>query len=343
MIWSSYALVQHYYLHVPANASFLNRNSLAALINLALIPASGYFLLPSAHLSNKYLTDKFLISSLTILFLTLFIITSRGASLSLLIGYAILIGTLYKHVEKQKLFTLLTIVVIAYLVTYLSQFFFQNLSGTSSFAERMVSLQDTTKAGNTRFIIWESLIPLFKEMPWYGLGLGSLWVFWPPHRPANDGSAGYFAHNDYMQITLEAGYPGITLLMLLFIFILLTFITTIKKNKSLNNIQRIEVISLFAALTTFAAHSFFTYNFYILPLLIIAGFYLGRFYQLTTLDIKMTKTLPAFSHYFKPFMYFVSSTGIILILSQYFITTLLSDHYNSQAKQLMLSGNYQDS
>ena len=44
-IWAIYGLVQFYYLHVPTNATFLNRNSLAALINLALIPAIAYFLL----------------------------------------------------------------------------------------------------------------------------------------------------------------------------------------------------------------------------------------------------------------------------------------------------------
>jgi tetratricopeptide (TPR) repeat protein len=207
----------------------------------------------------------------------------------------------------------------------------------------MITLQDTSKAGNTRFIIWESLIPLFKEMPWYGLGMGSLWVFWPPYRPANDGSAGYFAHNDYMQITLEAGYPGIIILLALFIFILISFIKTLKNSKSLNLLQRVEFVSLFAALTTFAAHSFFTYNFYILPLLLIAGLYLGRFNHLSTINPAAIKTVPAIKNYFKPVMYIISSTGIIIILTGYFVTTSLSSYYNIQAKALMAQHEYKDS
>lgn len=338
-IWALYGLVQYYYLHVPTNATFLNRNSLAALINLALIPVSGYFLLSSSDRPWKFLSNKILTFTLIILFLTTFIITSRGGSLSLILGFVILLTLLRKHTEKSQLYTLFIIVFISFLVAYLSQNFIQESS--DGFAERMVTLNDTSKAGNSRFIMWESLIPLFKEMPWYGLGLGSLWVFWPPHRPANDSSAGFFAHNDYMQITLEAGYPGIILLVALFIFILLGFIKALKNSSADNKLHRVEIVSIFAALTTFAAHSFFTYNFYILPLLLIAGFYLGRFNQLVSLNSNSLKTFPALSNYFKPITFSISLFGIVIILSTYFITLSLSSYYNFKAKELMLQHKFQ--
>lgn len=338
-IWALYGLVQHYYLHVPTNATFLNRNSLAALINLALIPASGYFLLSSTDRPWKFLSNKALTITLIILFLTTFIITSRGGSLSLILGFVILLSLLRKHIEKSQLYTFFIIVFISFIVAYLSQYFIQDSPG--GFAERMVTLKDTSKAGNSRFIIWESLIPLFKEMPWYGLGLGSLWVFWPPHRPANDPSAGFFAHNDYMQITLEAGYPGIILLIALFIFILLGFIKALKNSSVENKLHRVEIVSIFAALTTFAAHSFFTYNFYILPLSLIAGLYLGRFNQLVSLNSNSLKTFPALSHYFKPITFSISLFGIIIILCTYFITLSLSSYYNFKAKELMLQHKFQ--
>ena len=184
---------------------------------------------------------------LIILYLTTFIITSRGGSLSLILGFIVLLTLLFKHVEKSQLYSLFIIIFISFLLATLSQYFIQD--SPNGFTERMVTLQDTTKAGNTRFIIWKSLIPLFNEMPWYGFGLGSLWVFWPPHRPFTDNSAGYFAHNDYMQITLEAGYPGILLLVLLFIFILVYFIRTIKNNNLLLT-QRAELVGIFSALVT---------------------------------------------------------------------------------------------
>ena len=340
LIWAIFGLVQYYYLHVPTNASFLNRNSLAALINLALIPASAYFLLNENDRPWKFLHNKNLALILIILFLTTFIITSRGGSLSLILGFIILLSLLRKHVEKSQLYSLFIIIFISFLLATLSQYFIQDLP--SGFSERMVTLQDTSKAGDTRFIMWESLLPLFKDMPWYGLGLGSLWVFWPPHRPFNDTSAGYFAHNDYMQITLEAGYPGILLLFSLFIFILIYFIRALKNN-NLSLVHRIELVSIFAALITFAAHSFFTYNFYILPLLIIAGLYLGRFNQLATLNSNSVKILPAFNNYFKPIMYIISLSGLILILCSYFLGGSLSSYYNNQAKELMLKNKFQES
>lgn len=338
-LWAVYGLVQYYYLHVPTNATFLNRNSLAALINLALIPASGYFLLSESDRPWVSLNNKVLSTILIVLFLTTFIITSRGASLSLLLGFIVLVTLLRKHVVKSQLYSFFIIIFIAFLIANMSQYFIQNLP--EGFAERMVSLKDTSEAGNPRYIIWKSLIPLFQEMPWYGLGLGSLWVFWPPHRPANDSSAGFFAHNDYAQITLEAGYPGIILLAALFIFIFIHFKRALKTE--LTMLQRIELVSLFAALTTFAAHSFFTYNFYILPLLLIAGIYLGRFNQLANLNSASTKTFPALKIYFKPVMFIISLAGIVFILCSYFLALALSSDYNNKAKELMVKNKFQES
>lgn len=340
LIWAIYGLVQYYYLHVPTNATFLNRNSLAALINLALIPASGYFLLHEKDRPWSFINNKNLSLILIILFLTTFIITSRGASLSLLLGFIILIALLRKHINKSQLYSFFIIIFIAYLLATLSQYFITHLP--QGFGERMASLKDASEAGNTRFIIWKSLIPLFEEMPWYGLGLGSLWVFWAPHRPYTDKSAGFFAHNDYMQITLEAGYPGILLLVLLFIFILIHFIRTIKNNDLLL-IQRVELVGIFSALVTFSAHSFFTYNFYILPLLLISGLYLGRFNQLVNINSSNIKVFPALKIYFKPIMYIFSMTGLIFILFSYFISVSLSSYYNIQAKELLLKKKYEES
>lgn len=337
LIWACYVLVQYYYLHVPANASFLNRNSLAALVNLALIPAVGYFLLNEAERPFTLLNNKILSLILIILFLTIFIITSRGASLSLLLGLTILIVLLRQHISKAKLYTLVSIIFIAFIFSVLSQYIIPNLP--ASFSERMVSIQDTKAAGHPRYIIWQSLLPLFKSMPWYGLGLGSLWMFWPPLRPASDTSAGFFAHNDYMQITLEAGYPGIALLITLFIFILVFFIRSLKTK--LSTLQRVELVSLFAALTTFAAHSLFTYNFYILPLLIITGLYLARFNQLVSLTSANKKTLPALKTYFSPVLYGISALGIMTLLLGYFLTVSFSSYYNNEAKKLMHKNQYQ--
>ena len=342
LIWSIYGLVQYYYLHVPTNASFLNKNNFAALINLALIPASGYFLLNETNRPWKYLNNKLLALILILLFLTTFIITSRGASLSLILGLIILLSLVRKHVEKSQMYALFSIIFISFMLSYLSQYYIQD--SPSGFTERMVTLQDTTKSGNIRFIMWKSLFPLFQEMPWYGLGLGSLWVFWPPYQLANDTSAGFFAHNDYMQITLEAGYPGIILLVSLFIFLLFSFVRKLNNSNKTNTftlLQRIELISLFSALTTFSAHSIFTYNFYVLPLLLIAGLYLGRINQLVNIHTGIVIKITAFRAYFKPVMFVISSGGIILILCSYFVTISLSSYYNKNAKALMLQNKYQ--
>lgn len=181
-------------------------------------------------------------------------------------------------------------------------------------------------------------------MPWYGLGLGSLWVFWPPHRSFADASAGYFAHNDYMQITLEAGYPGIVLLLSIFVFILLYFFSSLKKmNNKQSILCRVEMVSIFAALTTFSTHSLFSYNFYVLPLLIISGLYLGRLNQLILLNANTLKSFSSLRIYFNPTLYTICLLGIIFILCGYFFSLSLSGYHNDNAKELMLKNKYQAS
>jgi O-antigen ligase/Tfp pilus assembly protein PilF len=340
-IWAIWGLVQYYYLHVASNASFLDRNTLAALINLVLIPASGYFLLNKEQRPALIANDKVLSLILFILFLTTFIITSRAGSLSLILGFVILLILLRGHIARSKYMALFTIIGISFLFSHLSQYFISSLP--SDFTERMISLKNLSEAGNPRFIIWKSVLPLFNDMPWYGFGLGSFWLFWAPYRPVNDDSAGFFAHNDYLQMTIEVGYPGILLLSALFLFILLGLIRTLKNkaNADFSLVQRVELISLFAALITYAAHSFFTYIFYVLPLLLIAGLYLARFNQLSTQPSTYVKTLPALKSYFSPITFSISLGGTVIILCGYFITELLSGHYNNAANQLMLQKQYE--
>lgn len=343
LIWAVYGLFQYYYLHVLPSASFLNRNSLVALVNLALIPTSGYFLLKESDRHWKLLNNKILSLILIILFLITFIIASRGGSLSLALGFMALLFFFRKYIEKQQLYSLLVIIFISFLVATLSQYF---IPDARNFAERMMTLKDTSGAGNTRYIIWKSLFPLFQDMPWHGYGLGSLWAFWPPHRPASETSAGFFAHNDYMQLTIEAGYPAIILLILLFIFLLRNFLLALKNNKNesaLSVLQRVELISLFSALLTFAVHSFFTYNFYVLPLLIISGLYLARVTQLLSINSITHKIFPQLNTYFKPYMFVICLVSVALILSTYFISISLSTYYNIQAKELMRKNKFQDS
>ena len=336
VLWAIYGLYQHYYLQQSANATFLNRNSLAALINLALLPASAYFLLPAENRHWAFLNNRVLSLTLMILFLCLFVISGRGASVSLLMGLAVLLVLGYRAIDKNRLIALLIILFISYGLYFLSSQFMP--AQPQDFASRMVTLADTAQAGHNRFIIWQSLLPLFDKLPWHGLGLGSLWLFWPPYRNPADHSTGFYAHNDYMQVTLEAGYPALILLIGLFIAVLYSFIRALKQQRPVN--ERLELIALFSALLAFSAHSMFTYNFYILPLSLIVGLYLGRFNQLAT-PVNLKRTIPALKQYFSPILYLISAGGLVLILLGYFSSVSLSAFYNLEAKKLFREHHYQ--
>jgi O-antigen ligase len=55
-------------------------------------------------------------------------------------------------------------------------------------------------------------IPLIKDYPAFGSGPGSFYVTFPRYRPETIANFYDYAHNDYAQITAEAGLIGIGLL-----------------------------------------------------------------------------------------------------------------------------------
>ena len=57
---------------------------------------------------------------------------------------------------------------------------------------------------NARWPMWQSTLELIKASPWWGQGFGSFSVLYPAVR-TEFMSAGYVAHNDYLQIWLEGG------------------------------------------------------------------------------------------------------------------------------------------
>lgn len=80
-------------------------------------------------------------------------------------------------------------------------------------AERTASLAAPIAAGEPRFVLWASVLPLIAERPLLGHGPGLLFAVWPPHRAPMDLTAGYYAHNAVLDYAVTAGIPAALLLM----------------------------------------------------------------------------------------------------------------------------------
>ncbi|NNF95916.1 MAG: O-antigen ligase family protein, partial [Halobacteria archaeon] len=238
-----YALYQVFILHDQPRAIFYNKNSFAALINLLFFPVLVYFL----QINNKrqlmsYTSTVFLFS------LLLGLINSRGALLAFLVGLLLLFGLVIKQVSPRRLGLAALIIILGFsMATLVQQYAPQIIS--SNIVERLGTLQYTAGAGHGRFVIWQPAWDLFLQQPWTGIGLGTYFLAIPPTLNIDDHSAGFYVHNDYLQIALETGIPGFILLLLILLATLSRLIKSLRATR-MDRPQRLHMLALFVALLT---------------------------------------------------------------------------------------------
>ena len=322
-----YALYQAFDLQDQPRATFYNKNSLAALINLLWFPLFTYLLASRNKVS--FTTN---ISALFILSLVFAVINSRGALIAFAVGLIFFLVLTARQIDKRHLFLIGLVVIAAYAVATLLS---QNMPYTtaSGMVDRLLTLQDTHSAGHSRFVIWQPAWDLFLQHPWTGIGLGTYFLAIPPTLHINDHSAGFYVHNDYLQIALETGLPGLLLLLFILVAITTRLIRALQHVRK-DHPQRLYFVALFAALLTLAIHSVFTYNLYLLPIMFIAGLFLGRFDQLANqLDGRPLLALQP-ARLFRPAVYYMALVLIAVSLSSYFISIGVAHHYQNKAYQL---------
>ena len=323
-----FALYQVLVLDEQPRATFYNKNSLAALVNLLLFPLITFTFLTTDR--------KQFILSLLLLFIFTFtsgVINSRGALLGLFIGLVVFF-LLGRFQFRSTRFLLISILIaIAFITANQLLQYAPQTSGTD-ILDRMVSLQQTDTAGHSRFVIWQPAWQLFLQHPWTGIGLGSYFLAIPPTLHSNDFSAGFYVHNDYLQIALETGVAGFVLLLLILLATLHRLIKPLQASTKEHNPLRLQLLGLFAALLTLAIHSIFTYNLYVMPIMLIAGLQLARFNQLADRleGRQLLARQPA--RLFRPAVYYSLSGLIMFSLSVYFISKGIAHHYQHKGYQL---------
>ncbi len=251
------------------NATFLNRQSLAALLNLVALPLAGYFLISkTAHIRQRWIFG----AAIFLLAFGLSLIEGRGATIAGAIAFLLLVAVAWWHVPKRRVALLVGIVALAFLIG--SQL------GQIGIGQRLDTVvENPWEAGAARFVIWKQSWEMLKHAPWMGVGLGHYALYWPPYRDPSDTSDGFFVHNDYLQIWIEAGLPGLLLLLAVLISVLLLYVRAMR-NATTTPLRKIEMTALFAGLLATAAHSFVDFNLYILSTTLLAGLVLGRLHML---------------------------------------------------------------
>lgn len=201
----AYALVQLLAWRLPPRATFVNIHSFAALMVLIALPLGAYFL-TALHKRSSQRTLYLLGGSLVVIFFAIAATDGRGTTLSIILCMAVLAALAGRTVGHRPIMMLVGLLCAAYVAAYLI------LHGELTGA-RVTMLVDPADAASPRLLIWRGSWEMLMNHPWWGIGLGTYYLAWPPYRDPADQSLWFFVHNDYLQIWIEAGLPALLLLL----------------------------------------------------------------------------------------------------------------------------------
>ena len=323
-----FALIQLFLWGEPPRATFINIHSFAALMMLIALSLGGYFLVAWQQRADPR-TRYVLGACLFVLYFTIASTGGRGTTLSIALSLTLFVLLSLRTVDRRGLFTLVGIVVGAYAVA--------NLLLHGGVEERMATLADPGSAAFPRLLIWRGSWELLMREPVWGIGLGTYYLAWPPFRDSADATLGFFVHNDYLQIWIEAGLPALLLLLAAFASVALMLFRMMRLPR-VSVALRLETLGLFAGLLAVAAHSFLDFNLYILSISITAGLVLGRFHECGT------QAVPIRVHTLHPTRvlqlpaYRVIVVLIALFPLSYFVAMGLSDYLYKRGYDLAAAG-----
>lgn len=317
-IYQVYVLEQH------ARSVFETRNTHAAFLNLVALPASAYFLRITADKTTEPHRSGLLGGVLFFLFLSIFLTASRGASVSLALSIALLMALTIPSVPRRSIFLLLALVTAAFLATKISH---------GELGERLPQLMQDSP----RRLIWESSWHLLQTSPWHGLGLGLFYLAYPPYRNPADGSGGFFAHNDYLQIWIETGFPGLLLLLALLGSAFWLFIRYLRKT-GVRHQTHIEATGIFCGLLAVATHSVVDFNLYILSIMMVSGLALARFQSLVTRELEIRSILFRPSRFVGRRAFSLIVILLALLPACYFVALGMANSYYDKGLALAREG-----
>ena len=312
----AYALIQLFAWRESPRSTFVNIHSFAALMMLIALALGGYFLIAwqrGATARTRYALG----ACLFVLYFTIASTGGRGTTASIALSLVVFLLLAARAVERRALLVLFGIVVGAYVAA--------NLLLHGGVGDRMATLADPASAAFPRLLIWRGSWEMLMREPWWGIGLGTYYLAWPPFRDPTDSTLGFFVHNDYLQIWIEAGLPALLLLLASFASVAFMLVRLLRR-AGIAPALRLELLGLFAGLLAVATHSFLDFNLYILSISITAGLVLGRFHEIAT------QAVPARVHTMQParamqrHAYRVTVVLLALFPSFYFVALGTSDY-----------------
>ncbi len=316
LVLCAWALLQVVVYAQPARASFINIHSFAALLMLIAIVTAAHLL--SACSRGRRAISAALGASLFLLFFTIALTRGRGTSLALWLAVAAFLALHVRRVSPRYLMLVGGLLVAAYAAA--------NVLLLGELGERLASLADPTEAASPRLLIWRGAWDMVRDFPWWGIGLGTYYLAWPPYRDPADATLGFYVHNDYLQIWIETGLPGVLLLISILATALFMVVQYLRRPQH-DSGERTEVVALSCGLGAVAAHSFLDFNLYTLSVSLLVGLALGRMHELVSRPTPHVPVSLRPAQYLRPSLYRFAILGVIAGPAMYLAALGVSDHY----------------
>jgi O-antigen ligase len=252
-----------------AQGPFGDRNLFAALMNVLWFLAAFVFLTNNHR--RHYLKQLAIGVGLFIISTGLFATTSRGGIATWLLLLPVLLWAAYRHHPSRRHIVLIVLIAaLAYLCSAVVL--------NANIADRNFQLDQDTST-SARLLLWQSTIKMLMAHPVIGGGWGTFANYYPAYPlPQEYSTAGYFAHNDYLQLAMEGGIPALVLQICLLSGVLIQLKRSLRR---VADTAAFESVTLLLGVLALFIHALVNFIFYQALMNILAGLYLARAAQLT--------------------------------------------------------------
>lgn len=316
VVLCAWALLQVFISGLTPRASFINPHSFAALLMLVALPLAAYLL--NALAWGRMPVAIAYACVLALLFFTIALTRGRGTAIALALALAIFVLLHLRRAAPRHLLLVVGLWLAAYAAA--------NLVLGGALGDRFATLAAPEQAVTPRLLIWSGAWQMALQHPWLGIGLGTYYQAWPPFRDPSDQSLGFYVHNDYLQLWIETGLPGVLLLLVVLLAATAMFVRYCRR-ADVDRFARSEAIGLWCGLAAVAAHSFVDFNFYILSISLLAGLALGRLHQLMTSIAPMRSLALLPAQRLRPLIYRLSIVVLVVGPTLFWVEIGVADVY----------------
>jgi len=249
-----------------SRGTFINRNHFAGFIEMVWPLALGYALALGYRgkeinlrklLASDRLNKQILIMvGAVVMLLALLLSRSRAGIIGAFIGFLTFIFLSRSSNKRLPLgFWIMSGTIVSLILLYGLKI------GFDPIINRFLRIGQQLGEGDSRLDIWRDSLVILKDHP-FGIGLGNFKQLYPVYNVSRISDIRFlYAHNDYLQLLIEAGIPGFLALTSGFFLFLGKSFNMIKRMKPHHDPLRFFLaVGALSGLVSLGFHSFFDFN-----------------------------------------------------------------------------------